>query len=121
MSKNVEFFRCFSINLHNFIKASGVRYMNNGVHDTGIDVSKDGGKTWDSYSSIHQASKETGLSPQLLQELRTSLINDSKPTSINTNDLTFKKRIRFYWVYEMTEDLEKALKIWNKTGPRSTK
>lgn len=120
MSKRVEFFRCFSINLHNFLKASGLRYMNKGVHDTGIDLSKDNGETWMSFSSIYQPElrEEVGeMTPKEIDEVRLRLLETRDPITEVHGDMTFKKRIRFYWVYEITPELEEALEIWDKTGP----
>lgn len=121
MSRQVKFFSCYSINLHNFLKASGLRSMNKGTHDKGIDVSFDGGESWTSYSTVHQASKDLDIPVPTLLEIRTLLLSEKAPSEFSKGGTSFKKRIRFFWVYEVTPELEKALKIWSETGPRSEK
>lgn len=121
MSKQIKFFSCYSINLHNFLKASGLRSMNKGVHDKGIDVSFDDGETWTSYSTIHQAASGLDIPVAELFSIRDILLSDKAPTEFSKGGVSFKKRIRFFWVYEVTDELEKALKIWSDTGPRSAK
>lgn len=118
MAKKVDFFKCFSINLHNFLKSSGIKHMNKDVHDSGINVGMPDG-TWRSFSSIHEAHKETGLDRKDLEDIRDQLLNSTDTKQAEMGDYKFSKRTRVFWVYLSDDKLDRALRIWNETGPKS--
>lgn len=121
MAKHVNFFNCYSINLHRFLKASGLRYMNKGVHTEGISLKNADGQ-WNSYSSLKQASEQEGLNINYLREIH-QRIQTAAPgeTLVDDEGLEFAKRVRNFWIYLVDDELERLLQIWNKTGPKNVK
>lgn len=118
MAKKVEFFKCFSINLHNFLKSSGIKHMNKDIHQSGINVGFPDG-TWRSFASTYEAHKATGLPKFDLDEIRDNLLT-SQDVNVEFEGYKFSKRVRVFWVYLSDEKLDKALRIWKQTGPKGS-
>lgn len=116
MTNKVEFFRCFSPNLHKFLKATGLRPMSKEVHTGGITVSADGGKTWQSFTGLGVASRELEIDFAELQRIHT-MVNASDNVQAEVGGYLFAKRVRNFWIYQSSPQLDKSLKTWKDTGP----
>mgnify|MGYP001436829198 CR=1 FL=1 len=116
MNKTTKFFQCFSINLHNFLRAGGLRPMHRSQHDKGIDILDDSGK-WNSYQRIADAI-EDGYDKDEIEEVLEILEGEEKAIPYeHSNGEIYRKRIRVYWVYKIDKDLEDLLIAWNRTKP----
>lgn len=124
MAKQTDFFKCFSINLHNFLKASGIRAMNDGEHTDGITVKTPSGE-WQSFPNLFEASVKTDLSIGYLKEKHKEVLEipkgSTQRTLIDEEGYEFAKRTRKFWVYLVDDSLEKALRNWKETGPQNNK
>lgn len=118
MAKKVNFFQCFSINLHNFLKSSGIKHMNKEVHDSGINIGMPNGM-WRSFSSLREAHNETGIDRKDLNDIHSQLVNSTDVGQVEMGEYKFSKRTRTFWVYISDEKLDRALRIWKETGPKS--
>lgn len=118
MSKNTDFFRCFSINLHKFLKVSGIQAMNDGEHTDGINIKVPDGE-WQSFPNLYEASKQTGLSLKHLKDIHEKLQAQDERSIADDEGYEYSKRVRKFWVYLVNADLEKALRKWKETGPKS--
>lgn len=120
MTKNISFFNCYSINLHRFLKASGIRYMNKGVHVDGISINSNG--EWKSYSNLRAASEDQNIDLDYLKHIHSELnAVDGKETLVDDDGLEFAKRTRNFWVYLIDDKLDRALEAWRQTGPKKDK
>jgi len=123
MAKQTKFYQCFSINLHNFLKSSGLTHMNDGEHTGGIvvGVPTDDPEVheWRSFPNLYEAAKQTGLELKDLQNIHAQL-NDGSGVTAEMGDYKFAKRVRRFWVYQVDPTLEKALRKWKETGPKGT-
>lgn len=123
MTKQTKFFQCFSINLHNFLKSSGLQHMNDGEHVDGINIGiptdDPNVQEWRSFPNLYEAAKQTGLELKDLQEIH-AILKDSQEGSAEMGNYKFAKRVRRFWVYQVDPTLEKALRKWKETGPKGT-
>lgn len=127
MTKNEKqekkIFKSFSRNLNAFLKKEGIFPIKKGVHTTGVQISPDGGMTWEDYTSIVQALDKyyKVFSREDLEGLIKESFKHSSPVfgvEYKGNDIMVCKRVRYYQEYEINDRLQVALKRWKESGPK---
>lgn len=123
MTKNLNYFRCYSRNLNEFLKATGIKPKSKGVHTTGLGISKDSGITWSDFTNVYDAlEKFPKYSQEQLEGLRDKSFSVGKPVEVSDTDKTLvRKRVRYFQVYEQDDKLQYALEKWKETGPNKYK
>ncbi len=116
-------FKSFSKNLTKKLKHEGIFPIKNGVHTTGVNISIDDGKTWDSFPSVVSALEKyyDTFTRDELEFYRSESFQHrlvvTTDKEINGVQVLVRYRIRHYQEFLVTDRLSYMLKQWSEESP----
>lgn len=115
-------FQSFSLKLNAFLLSKGLEPIREGIHNTGLILSINGGETWEDFPNLFLAkdAHPDELVYFSVKDMRDAIKESQSHWQISLSKrVKVKKRIRNYMVFKQSPELQSALDEWRATGPKS--